>query len=422
MSLPLLRSARSLRRAAALQAGRAQQVRHFNLHEYQSKELMSQYGVATQKFKVVDDTASAADIARSLGVEEIVVKAQIHAGGRGKGTFDSGLQGGVHLTRDVDEVRRLCERMLGHKLTTKQTTGDGVLVRKVMVAEALNIARETYFAIILDRNHNGPVMVASCEGGVDIEEVAAKTPDKIFQEAIDIAKGIQPEQTERLAKALGFTGVRIAEAQKQMTNLYKLFDAIDATQVEINPLGETDTGRVVCFDAKINFDDNAEFRQKDIFAMRDLAEEDPREVDASRFGLNFVGMDGSIGCMVNGAGLAMATMDIIKLHGGEPANFLDLGGGVKEESVGEALRILTQDKKVKAIFVNIFGGIVDCALVAKGLIKACERQHISIPITIRLKGTNEEIAQKLVRESGLNLTMELDMDQAARHAVRSASA
>lgn len=378
---------------------------------------MSRYSIATQKFEVVSESSQVKDALSKLVVPEYVIKAQIHAGGRGKGTFDNGYKGGVHLTTDKQEVEGICDMMLGHKLSTKQTVEGGVEVKKVMVAQALDITRETYFAILLDRAYNGAVMIASPEGGMDIEEVARVSPEKIFKEPIDSKVGLKPEQTLRLAKALEFKGNQIAEAQKQMEGLYNLFVNVDATQVEINPLGETPDGQVVCFDAKINFDDNSEFRQKEIFSQRDTAEEDPREIDAEKYGLNYVGMDGNVGCMVNGAGLAMATMDIIKLHGGNPANFLDLGGGITEANVGQALRILSQDSSVNSIFVNIFGGIVDCALVARGLVKGCTEQGIKIPITIRLKGNNEELAQEIILNSGLPMKMIQDMDKAAMNAV-----
>ena len=354
-------------------------------------------------------------------VPEIVLKAQIHAGGRGKGTFSSGLAGGVHLTRDPDAVGPLTEQMIGHALTTKQTPPGGVVVNHVMVAEALDIERETYFAILMDRESNGPVIVASPAGGVDIEEVAEATPELIFKEPIDITIGVTDAQAEKLAGNLGFTGSRAETAAQQIKNLYDLFLDVDASQVEINPFGETPDGRVVCFDAKINFDDNAEYRQKDIFAQRDTAEEDPREVEASKYGLNYIGMDGNIACLVNGAGLAMATMDIIKLNGGEPANFLDCGGGVTEEMVENAFRILTGDKQVEAILVNVFGGIVDCATIANGIVAACKTIDLKLPLVVRLEGTNVEKGKAALEASGLPILSADSMDVAAKLAVEAAA-
>jgi len=399
-----------------------QQARNLNLHEFQSKGLMQRYDVAVQKFRATDSAEDAERLARELDVKEIVLKAQIHAGGRGKGTFSSGLKSGVHLTEDPAEVGKLCKQMLGHKLKTKQTTGDGVLVNNVMVAEALDIEREIYFAILMDRESLGPVMVGSPEGGVDIEEVAEASPEKIFKEPIDIVKGVEEEALDRMASNLGFKGELAEQAKVQMRRLYDLFLGVDASQVEINPFAETKDGRVVCFDAKISFDDNASFRQKEVFAMRDTAEEDPREVEASKHDLNYIGMDGNIACMVNGAGLAMATMDIIKLHGGEPANFLDCGGGVTEERVAEAFRILTSDSQVKSILVNIFGGIVNCATIANGIVTACKEVQLSLPLVVRLEGTNVEQARKILEDSGLAITAATDLDDAAKKAVEALKA
>lgn len=393
-------------------------MRHLNLHEYQSKQLMSESGIAVQKFQVFDSADQGAAAAKALGdVPEYVLKAQVHAGGRGKGSFDSGLKGGVHLTTDPDVVQQLAKDMLGYRLHTKQTPPEGVVVNKLMVAEALDIARETYFAILMDRAFGGPVMVASPDGGVDIEAVAEKTPDRIFKEPIDITKGVSKDQTDRLAAAMGFEGEKAEQASAQMAKLYDLFMKVDATQVEINPFAETPDGRVVCFDAKINFDDNAEFRQKAIFAERDVAEEDPREVEAQRHNLNFVAMDGNIGCLVNGAGLAMATMDIIQLYGASPANFLDLGGGVQEEGVFQAFKLLTGDPKVEGLMVNIFGGIVDCSIVARGIISAAKKVDLQIPLVVRLAGTNSDEANKLLQESGLPITTATDMDDCAKKVI-----
>ncbi|XP_043933899.1 succinate--CoA ligase [GDP-forming] subunit beta, mitochondrial isoform X2 [Protopterus annectens] len=323
--------------------------RWLNLQEYQSKKLMADHGVTVQRFFVADTANDALEAAKRLKAREIVLKAQILAGGRGKGVFNSGLKGGVHLTKDCNIVGQLAKQMLGYNLVTKQTPKEGVKVNKVMVAEALDITRETYFAILMDRACNGPVMVGSPQGGVDIEEVAATNPELIFKEVIDIFEGVRDDQAFRMAENLGFKGSLQQQAADQIKKLYSLFLKVDATQVEVNPFGETPEGQVVCFDAKINFDDNAEFRQKEIFAMDDTSESDPLETEAARHDLKYIGMDGNIACFVNGAGLAMATCDIIDLHGGKPANFLDLGGGVQESQVYQAFKLLNADPKVSRI-------------------------------------------------------------------------
>jgi len=394
---------------------KVQPVRFLNIHEYQSKQLMDKYGVNTQRWRLAETPEQAKQASIELKAEEVVVKAQIHAGGRGKGVFDSGLKGGVHLSKNPDEVQKLASQMLGYKLKTKQTPGDGVPVRKLMIAESLTFKKETYFAILMDRSFNGPVMVASPQGGMDIEQVAEETPNLIYKRKIDILSGIKPEDTKFIAEKLGFKN--LANAQQQMERLYELFLKTDATQVEINPFVEIANGDVYCVDAKINFDDNAAFRQKEAFGMRDTTEEDPREVAASKFDLNYVAMDGNIGCMVNGAGLAMATMDIIKLYKGSPANFLDVGGGASEKQVIEAFKILTSDKNVKALLVNIFGGIVKCDIIAQGIITAAKEVKLSIPLVVRLAGTNVEVAQKLLKESGLPIITAEDLDDAAQKAV-----
>ncbi|XP_064309578.1 succinate--CoA ligase [GDP-forming] subunit beta, mitochondrial isoform X3 [Phalacrocorax carbo] len=359
--------------------------RWLNLQEYQSKKLMADHGVTVQRFFVADSANDALEAAQRLKAKEIVLKAQILAGGRGKGVFNSGLKGGVHLTKDPKIVEQLAKQMIGYNLSTKQTPKDGVTVKKVMVAEALNISRETYFAILMDRACNGPVMVGSPEGGVDIEEVAVTSPERIFKEEIDIFEGIKDHQALQMAKNLGFKGPLQQQAADQIKKLYNLFLKIDATQVEVNPFGETPEGQVVCFDAKINFDDNAEFRQKEIFAMDDKSENEPIENEAAKYDLKYIGLDGNIACFVNGAGLAMATCDIISLNGGKPANFLDLGGGVKEAQVYQAFKLLTADPKVEAILVNIFGGIVNCATIANGITKACRELELKVPLVVRLE-------------------------------------
>ncbi|XP_042785863.1 succinate--CoA ligase [GDP-forming] subunit beta, mitochondrial isoform X3 [Panthera leo] len=373
--------------------------RWLNLQEYQSKKLMSDNGVKVQRFFVADSANEALEAAKRLNAKEIVLKAQILAGGRGKGVFSSGLKGGVHLTKDPQVVGQLAKQMIGYNLATKQTPKEGVKVNKVMVAEALDISRETYLAILMDRSCNGPVLVGSPQGGVDIEEVAASNPELIFKEEIDIIEGIKDSQAQRMAENLGFLGPLKNQAADQIKKLYNLFLKIDATQVEVNPFGETPGGQVVCFDAKINFDDNAEFRQKDIFAMDDKSENEPIENEAAKYDLKYIGLDGNIACFVNGAGLAMATCDIIFLNGGKPANFLDLGGGVKEAQVYQAFKLLTADPKVEAILVNIFGGIVNCAIIANGITKACRELELKVPLVVRLEGISLSCEKCLSRST-----------------------
>ncbi|XP_034962587.1 succinate--CoA ligase [GDP-forming] subunit beta, mitochondrial [Zootoca vivipara] len=414
--LALLRASLLARRSPAVQLAPR---RWLNLQEYQSKKLMADHGVTVQRFFVADTANDALEAAKRLNATEIVLKAQILAGGRGKGVFSSGLKGGVHLTKDPKVVGKLAEQMIGYNLTTKQTPKGGVKVQKVMVAEALDISRETYFAILMDRACNGPVLVGSPQGGVDIEEVAAKSPELIFKEEIDIFEGVKDLQAQRLAENLGFKGLLQQQAADQIKKLYNLFLKIDATQVEVNPFGETPEGQVVCFDAKINFDDNAEFRQKEIFAMDDKSENEPIENEAAQYDLKYIGLDGNIACFVNGAGLAMATCDIISLNGGKPANFLDLGGGVKEAQVYQAFKLLTADPKVEAILVNIFGGIVNCAIIANGITKACRELELKVPLVVRLEGTNVHEAKRILTESGLPITAASDLEDAAKKAVAS---
>ncbi|KAF9923480.1 Succinate--CoA ligase [GDP-forming] subunit beta, mitochondrial [Linnemannia zychae] len=401
----------------------ASQVRHLNLHEYQSKQLMAKHNVNVQRFAIAESIEQARNAAESLKADEIVIKAQIHAGGRGKGEFSSGLKSGVHLTKDPAKVPDLVKLMLGYKLKTKQTPEDGVVVNKVMIAEALDISKETYFAILMDRDSGGPVLVGSPDGGMDIEQVAATNPDHIYKSVIDIETGPTEEQTLDMAMKLGFQGKSVAEASEQMQNLYQLFLDVDAVQVEINPFGLTPQNKVVCFDAKISFDDNAIFKHPELRAMRDTTEENPREVEAEDAGLNYVGMDGNIGCLVNGAGLALATMDIIKLHGASPANFLDVGGGVTTKQVGQAFKILTDDKNVKTILVNIFGGIASCLTIAEGMVKALtEGPKINVPIVVRLQGNQVEEGKECLKRSGLNITVQDDLDEAAILSARLAAA
>ncbi|KAH8418199.1 hypothetical protein KR222_000592, partial [Zaprionus bogoriensis] len=402
--------------AAALQ--QQQQVRHLNLLEFQSKDLLQKYGVAIQQFKVLDNSNGDAQVVQQFDCPEYVVKAQILAGGRGKGTFDNGFKGGVHITSNKSEVLALSKQMIGNRLITKQTPKSGILVNKVMVARSVNITRETYLCILLDREHNGPVLIASPAGGMDIEAVAEQTPEQIKTVPLDIGKPIPQAVLDDVARFLQFKGDGVKRCGDEIQKLYTLFKAVDAVQIEINPLAETDNGEVISVDAKLNFDDNAQFRQQDIFAL-DISEEesDPREVEASKYNLNYVAMDGNIGCLVNGAGLAMATMDIIKLNGGEPANFLDVGGGVKEDQVAKAFEILTSDPKVKGILVNVFGGIVNCATIANGIVAASKKLKLNVPLVVRLEGTNVTKAREILKNSGLPIQTASDLDDAAQKAV-----
>ncbi len=393
-----------------------------NIHEYQAKELLQKFDVATTRGRVAATLDDAEQIAGELGDVDIVVKAQIYAGGRGKGTFKNGFKGGVHVRKTPAEVREVAAKMLGQILVTHQTGPAGRTVNKVLVAESADIGREIYFAILLDRATAAPLVVASTEGGVEIEAVAAKSPEKIIREAIDPLAGLQPFQARKIAKQLGFESSQLKNASKLFEGLYRTFIAFDCSMVEVNPLVVTTKGEVLALDAKFNFDDNALYRHPEIAALRDVAQEDPREVEASKHGLNYIGLDGNIACLVNGAGLAMATMDIIKFYGGEPANFLDVGGGANEQQVTEAFKILLADKKVKAILVNIFGGIMKCDVIAQGIINAAKTIKLSEPVVVRLEGTNVERAKQLLKESGLALITAGDLADAAQKAVAAAAA
>ena len=388
-----------------------------NIHEHQAKELLQKFDVATTRGKVAATTDEAEQIARQLGDVEIVVKAQVHAGGRGKGTFKNGFKGGVHVRKTPEEVREVAANMLGEVLVTHQTGPAGRVVNKVLVAESADISREIYFAILLDRGTAAPLIVASTEGGVEIEAVAAKSPEKIIREPVDPLAGLQPFQARKIARQLGFESARLKNAAKLFEGLYRTFIAFDCSMVEVNPLVVTNNGEVLALDAKFNFDDNALYRHPEIAAMRDIAEEDPREVEASKHGLNYIGLDGNIACLVNGAGLAMATMDIIKFYGGEPANFLDVGGSATEEQVTEAFKILISDKHVKAILVNIFGGIMKCDVIAQGIINAAKTLKLIVPLVVRLEGTNVERGKQLLKHSGLALIAADDLADAAKKAV-----
>src|SRR5215472_7185733 len=391
-----------------------------NIHEYQAKELLQKFDVATTRGRVATTLDEAEQIARELGDIDIVVKAQVHAGGRGKGSFKNGFKGGVHVRKTPDEIRDVAAKMLGQILVTHQTGPDGRKVNRVLVAESADIAREIYFAVLLDRATAAPVVVASTEGGVEIESVAAKWPEKIIREAINPLAGLQPFQARKLARQLGFESSQLKSAAKLFEGLYRTFVAFDCSMVEVNPLVVTKKGDVLALDAKFNFEDNALYRHPEIAALRDVAEEDPREAEASKYGLSYIGLDGNIACLVNGAGLAMATMDIIKFFGGEPANFLDVGGGATEEQVTEAFKILIADKKVKAILVNIFGGIMKCDVIAQGIIDAAKTVKLSVPLVVRLEGTNVERGKELLKESGLALIAADDLADAAQKAVAAA--
>lgn len=388
-----------------------------NIHEYQAKELLDKFAVASPRGGVAATPEEAERVARSLGINNLVVKAQIHAGGRGKGKFSNGFVGGVHVCKTASQARELANRMLGHTLVTHQTGPAGKVVRKVLVGEAVEYNRELYFAILIDRTLSGPVVVASTQGGVEIETVAEKSPEKIIREPVNPALGLQPYQTRKLAKRLGFASTEMRAACKLFAALYKLFIECDCSMVEINPLVVTKGGEVLALDSKFNFDDNALFRHPELVALRDIAEEDPREVEASRFNLNYIGLDGTIGCLVNGAGLAMATMDIIKHYGGSPANFLDVGGGATEQQVTEAFKILISDPNVKGILVNIFGGIMKCDIIAQGIIGAAKAVKLSVPLVVRLEGTNVAAGKKLLEDSKLPLITASDLADAAQKVV-----
>jgi succinyl-CoA synthetase beta subunit len=379
------------------------------IHEYQAKQILSQYGVAIPRGEVAETAAKAKEIAAKLG-GPVVLKAQIHAGGRGKG-------GGIKVAKSPEEAQDLAEKMIGMTLVTHQTGPQGKLVKRLLVEEALEVAKELYLGIVIDRAKECPVVMASTEGGMEIEKVAAEHPELIFKEWIDPAAGLAGFQTRKLAFKLGLSGETFKQAIKFLLSLYKAFQSSDASLAEINPLVVTTQGNVLALDAKMNFDDNAVPRHPDIQALRDLDEEEPLEVEASKYSLNYIKLDGNVGCMVNGAGLAMATMDIIKYSGGMPANFLDVGGGVTEEAVTNAFKILVADKDVKAALVNIFGGIVRCDMIASGIVKAAKELGTKIPIVVRLEGTNVELGKQILKESGLAFTPAASMKEAAEKVV-----
>jgi succinyl-CoA synthetase beta subunit len=396
-----------------------------NIHEFQAKELLAQYGVvvpAGSVCKTPEEARAAAEKLFGAGATLVVVKSQIHAGGRGKGTFKSGFQGGVKLCKTADDVFEKAKAMLGQVLVTKQTGPEGRLVSTLLVADALPIKKEFYAAVLLDRATSRPILMASAEGGMDIEEVAEKHPEKIFKETIDPAVGMYPYQARKVAQQLGLTGDLINSATKLFLGLYKTWWESDASMVEINPLaiieGKDGKLSLSAVDAKMGLDDNALYRHKNIQAMRDLAEEAPLEIEASKFNLNYIKLDGSIACLVNGAGLAMATMDIIQHYGGSPANFLDVGGGASREQVTAAFKIILSDPNVKGILVNIFGGIMQCDIIATGIVEAVKETHLKLPLVVRLEGNNVEIGKKILRESGLPLISGDTMADAAQKIVK----
>ncbi|KAK4964037.1 succinate--CoA ligase beta chain [Elasticomyces elasticus] len=414
--------ASALRRIKEAPLNRAafQQRRNLSIHEYRSAQLLKSYGIGVPKGQVAHSAAEAESVAKSISPsgEDLVIKAQVLAGGRGKGHFDNGFKGGVRVVYSAHEAKVLAEQMIGHKLITKQTGERGRICNAVYIVERKFARREFYLAVLMDRQSQSPVIVASSQGGMDIETVAKENPGAIITTRVDIHKGVTDEMARNIANELGFSDQCVDEAMSTIKKLYQVFMEKDATQIEINPLSETSDHQVLCMDAKLTFDDNAEFRQKDIFAWRDVSQEDADEVMAAQFGLNFIKLDGDIGCLVNGAGLAMATMDIIKLNGGQPANFLDVGGGATPEAIRAAFDLITSDPKVTAIFVNIFGGIVRCDAIASGLITVVESMNLRTPVIARLQGTNMEQAHKLINESGLKIFSIDDLQNAAEKSVQ----
>jgi succinyl-CoA synthetase beta subunit len=380
------------------------------IHEYQGKEIFRKYGVAVPDGGAAFSPDEAVAVAERIGGEVFVVKAQIHAGGRGKG-------GGVKIARSLEEVREHAENILGMNLVTHQTGPEGRIVKRLLVEQGANIARELYVGIVLDRESAADVFMVSTEGGMEIEKVAAETPEKIFKQRVDPAVGLKSFQVYRMALALGLEGDQIKQGKKFLTDLYQVYRESDSSLAEINPLVVTTEGQVIAVDAKINFDDNAMFRHKDLMEFRDLDEEDPSEIEASKFDLNYIKLDGNVGCMVNGAGLAMATMDIIKFTGGEPANFLDVGGAASAKNVRGGFKVIVSDKNVKAVLINIFGGIVRCDRVAQGIIEALNDLDVDIPVVVRLAGTNADIASKMLRESPLDFIVADDFRDGAEKVV-----
>ncbi|MBI5021816.1 MAG: ADP-forming succinate--CoA ligase subunit beta [Ignavibacteriales bacterium] len=377
------------------------------IHEYQGKEILKKFGVVVPQGGVAFSVEEAVKVAQSIGGNVWVVKAQIHAGGRGKG-------GGVKIAKSLDEVQQLASQILGMRLITHQTGPEGKIVKRLLIEQGISIAKELYVGITLDRAKSQNVVMASTEGGVEIEKVAAEMPEKILKETINPSIGFKDFQARKLSFGLGLSGDALKNAVKFLMSLYRAYEETDASLAEINPLVITTDGNVLALDAKMNFDDNALFRHPDILAMRDLDEEEPLEIEASKYNLNYIKLDGNVGCMVNGAGLAMATMDIIKLAGGEPANFLDVGGGANVETVSNGFKIILSDKNVKAVLINIFGGIVRCDRVANGVIEAAKQVNITLPVVVRLDGTNAEEAREILANSGLNFAVATSFEDAAR--------
>jgi len=380
------------------------------IHEYQAKQIMRNYNIPVPKGGVADTAEAARDVAAGMGGKLFVVKAQVHAGGRGKG-------GGIKTAATPAEVEKIAKAMLGSKLVTPQTGAEGKQVNKVLVEEGVDIAHEMYLGIAVDRANECPVIIASSEGGMDIETLARTSPEKIIKEKVDFRVGLRAFQLGKIAFALNLDAASRKQATQIISALYKLFVEKDCSLAEINPLVITQGGQMIALDAKLNFDDNGLYRHKDMEEMRDILEEEPLEVEASKHNLNYIKLDGNVGCMVNGAGLAMATMDVIKLAGGEPANFLDVGGGATVEMVKNAMRILVSDPKVKAVFINIFGGILRCDTLAKGLVEAISEVEVKFPLVIRMEGTNVEIGRKILNESGLKLIVAATMQEAARKVI-----
>jgi len=393
-----------------------------NIHEYQAKQLFDQFGVPSPKGKVASSPEEAVAAAKEFAGSQLVIKAQVHAGGRGKGHFKNGFKGGVHLIESPEQAGEFAGKMLNETLVTVQTGEAGRVVRKVMVAEAVDIDHEYYLSILMDRETSRPVIVASTEGGMSIEDVAHDTPEKILRQFVHPLLGLQGYEIRKLAANLGLAGDQAKQFGKLLSNLYKLFISCDCSMLEINPLVTTPDGRVLALDAKFGFDDNALYRHPDIVAMRDTEEEDPREVAASEYDLNYIGLDGNIACLVNGAGLAMATMDIIKHYGGEPANFLDVGGGASKEQVTAAFKIILGDPNVKGILINIFGGIMDCNVIAEGVVAAAKETGLPIPLVVRLEGNNVDAGKATLAASGLDITSGDTMADAAQKIVAAVSA
>merc|ERR1711923_675424 len=397
------------------------QQRDLSVHEHVSMSLLKDAGVPVPNFGVAKSAGEAKQIAQNIATNDLVVKARVLAGGRGKGSFKGGYKGGVKLVYSPEEVEESAKGMIGDFLITKQTGADGRICNSVMVTERKYTRKEYYIAFMNERAFNGPVIIASSEGGVNIEETAEKNPDSIVKFPIDVVRGLTVEGSKDVAVKLGIHESKVDDVAQILQNLYKLFISKDASMVEINPFAEDNSGNFVCLDTKLKFDDNAEFRQKAVFDQRDWSQEDSREVAAAEYNLNYIALDGDIGCMVNGAGLAMATMDIIKLHGGSPANFLDVGGGATANQVKEAFKIITGDPKVNAILVNIFGGIMRCDVIAEGIIAAARELNLTTPIVVRLQGTNVDEAKVMIGSAGMKLISRDNLDEAARLASKMSS-